>query len=385
MEKWKAYSSILIIPVFGGMASQLLRIVLAFTLRGLGLTVLEITILSSTFMLARGLSAPLIGKFADKGLSRFLIMAVGFLGLSIDSFLYLIIPYPWMIGLRALDGMYGAMAWTTMQAVVHLASPQKFRGRLMSSYFMMGGLGGSVGYILYNYFLGNVYHALITVATFYILAMILLIPLKDIKNKKERRKIVIEHREESKFDVFIYSLNFFYGMFFSLGAEVLWFYLAETMGLGKYNTTFSLFVFSLIAIFGTFLMGHISDKRGYNYTLKLLGILSLISGLALMLNSIVIVLSGTLIFYITGRGFMPVARSFAASKTKSLGTSLGLVNMSSNIGSVIAPLLGGFLYDSLHSYHILFFNMGALIFSVIGVIIFANTYMMTRRESNKVV
>ncbi|ADD09199.1 MFS transporter [Candidatus Aciduliprofundum boonei] len=381
MEKWKIYSSILIIPIFGGMASQLLRVVLAFTLRGLGLTVLEITILSSTFMLARGLSAPLIGNFADKGWSRIFIMILGFLGLAIDSFLYLVIPYPWMIGLRALDGVYGAMAWTTMQAVVHLASPVKFRGRLMSSYFMMGGFGGAVGYILYNYFLGNVYHALITVATFYILAILLLVPLRDIKEKKG----VIEKatkENEVKFGFSLYSLNFFYGMFFSLGAEVLWFYLSETMALGKYNTTFSLFIFSVIAIFGTFLMGHISDKKGYNYALKLLGTLSLISGLAIMSNSLAIVLSGTLIFYITGRGFMPIARSFAASKTQSLGKSLGFVNMSSNMGSVVAPLIGGALYDALHSYHLLFFNMGAMIFFVMGVLIFVNTYIMTMKKNN---
>ncbi len=376
MEKWKVYSSILIIPIFGGMASRLLRIVLAFTLRDLGLTVLEITILSSTFMLARGLSAPFIGKVADKGWSRILIMVLGFLGLGVDSLLYLIIPYPWMIGLRALDGIYGAMAWTTLQAVVHLASPLKFRGRIMSSYFMMGGLGGSIGYILYNYFLGNIYHAIVTVAIFYLLSIFLLIPLRDIKEREER----IIKKTETKFRISLYSLNFFYGMFFSLGAEVLWFYLAETMGLGKYNTTFSLFIFSFIAIFGTFFMGHISDKRGYNYALKLLGILSLISGFALMVNFLAIVLSGTLIFYITGRGFMPIARSFAASKTKRLGTSLGLVNMSSNMGSVISPLIGGALYDSLHSFRFLFFNMGALIFFVMGIIIFVNTYIMIRKK-----
>ena len=125
MRRQGVYVSILVIPIFGGLAAQLLRIVIAFTLRDLGLTVFEITILSSTFMLARGLSAPLIGKLGDRGWSRYIIVTLGFLGLGIDSILYLIIPYPYMIGLRALDGVYGAMAWTTMQAWVHMASPGK--------------------------------------------------------------------------------------------------------------------------------------------------------------------------------------------------------------------------------------------------------------------
>lgn len=378
MEKWKIYSSLLIIPVVGGTASQLLRLVLAFTLRDLGLTVFEITILSSTFMLARGLSAPFIGKLADKGWRRFLIMFLGFLGLALDSFLYLIVPYPWLIGLRALDGIYGAMAWTTMQAVVHLASPVKFRGRIMSSYFMMGGIGGSVGYIFYNYLLGNVYHAIITVVAFYLLSIIFLVPLRKVKNKEIKKKIKLKNEN---MDVSLYTLNFFYGMFLSLGSEVLWFYLAEGMGFGKYTTTFILFIFTLVAIFGTFLMGHISDKKSYLYAIKLLSILSLLSSILIIIDYRAIVLAGTLIFYITGRGFMPVARSFAASKTRSLGTSLGLVNMSSNIGSVIAPLIGGFLYDYLHSYHILFFNMSAIIFLIIGVVIFINTFIMLSKKN----
>ncbi len=374
MSKWKIYGSILIIPIFGGLAARLLRIVLAFTLRDLGLSVLEITILSSTFMLARGLSAPLIGRLADKGVSRIAIILIGFLGLGIDSLLYSIIPYPYMIALRAMDGIYGAMAWTTMQALVHLSSPKEFKGRLMSSYFMMGGLGGSIGYVFYNYLLGNTYHALLTVSVFYLISILFALPLRNVKEerkKEERRKKV-----RGEISLSLYSLNLFYGMFFSLGAEVLWFYMAENMGFGKYNTTLYLSAITFISIFGTFLMGHLADRKNYYYVLWLLAILSLFSGAVLMVNFKPLVLLGALVFYITGRGFLPIARSFTASKTKSLGTSLGLVNMSSNIGAVVAPLVGGAMYDFLHPFRILIFNLGALIFFIMGVCIFINTYIM---------
>ncbi|OYT59402.1 MFS transporter [Euryarchaeota archaeon ex4484_178] len=377
MRKQGVYISIMVIPIFGGLAAQLLRIVIAFTLRDFGLTVFEITILSSTFMLARGLSAPLIGRLGDKGWSRYLIVSLGFLGLGIDSVLYLIVPYPYMIGLRALDGIYGAMAWTTMQAWVHMASPGKYKGRLMSSYFMMGGLGASIGYIFYNILLGNAYYAVLTVATFYIISILFSTPFRGINQGEKKKEI---EQKSSGHNASLYSLSFLYGMFFSLGAEVLWFYLAETMGFGRANTTFFLSIVTFIAIFGTFLMGHISDKRGFRYTLWVLGLLALLSGFFLMLNFQAIVLVATLIFYVAGRGFMPISRSFAASRTKNIGTSLGFVNFSSNIGSVVAPLIGGFLYDLFSPYHIFVFNLGAFLFFVLGISIFVNTYILNRME-----
>jgi len=373
----EVYVSILVIPIFGGLAAQLLRIVIAFTLRDLGLTVLEITLLSSTFMLARGLSAPLLGRLADRGWSRYVIVALGFLGLGIDSFLYLIIPYPYMIGLRALDGIYGAMAWTTMQAWVHMASPQKYRARLMSSYFMMGGLGGSIGYLFYNLLLGNIYYAVTTVATFYLLGILFSLPFRNLKVKEKKEK---EERKVEGNNRYLYTLSFLYGMFFSLGAVVLLFYLAETMGFGREYTTFFLSIVTFIAIFGTFFMGHISDKRGFPFTLWFLGGLALLSGLFLMINNPIIVMIGTLGFYISGRGFLPISRSFAASKTRYIGTSLGFVNLSSNIGSVVSPLLGGFLYDLLSSSRIFIFNLGALLFFILGILIFINTYILNFTE-----
>ncbi len=379
MRRWRIYGSILIIPIFGGLAARLLRIVLAFTLRNMGLSVLEITILSSTFMLTRGLSAPIIGKLADKSISRLVIILIGFVGLGIDSILYLVVPYPYMIALRALDGLYGAMAWTTMQALVHLSSPIKFRGRLMSSYFMMGGLGASIGYIFYNLLLGNEYWAIITVAMFYLISVFFAIPLRDVKDEKVKKEEM--SRMKRDFPSSLYTLNFFYGMFLSLGAEVLWFYLAENMGFGKYNTTLYLSIFTFVAIFGTFFMGHMADKKSYSYTLWLLALLSLISGTLLMLNSKIVVLIATLVFYISGRGFLPVARSFAASKTRTLGTSLGLVNMSSNIGSVLAPLIGGAMYDSLHPYRVFNLNMGAAIFFIMGLLITINTYILLHAKN----
>ena len=374
MRKSGIYLLILIIPVFGGLAARILRVIIAFHLRELGITIFEITILSSTFMLARGVFSPILGHFADKGVSRYFLMVIGFVGLSVDSLIYPHVSYSFMLFLRSLDGIYGALAWPTMQALVHFHSPKNIKSRLMTSYFMMGGFGGSVGYMVSSYLLGNLGYAVLTVAVFYLLGVFLSFPLRNYKIEEKSKKV------RMKVSGYLYSLSLLYGMFFSLGGEVLWFYFAETMHLGRETAVTLLFYLTILALFGTFLIGHISDKKGYSMAMWLLALLAIISSVFLVLNNLSLVLLGTILFYISGRGFLPVSRSFAASHTRGVGTSLGFVNLTSNLGSVVAPLIGGILMDHFENLRWDIFNVVAFIFVILAAGIVLNTYFLHLQE-----
>ncbi len=375
MQRRKLYFSILAIPLLGGVAVRLLRVVVAFFLRDLGATVFEITVLGAVFMLTRGILSPILGKLADRGWNRFIILSTGFLGLAIDSTLYLHASYPVMLLLRALDGMFSAMVWPTMQAYVHFSSPQSIKGRLMSTYYIMGGLGGSIGYLLYSALIGNIRYAIITVSLLYLLGIALSLPFRELSvtGKKEVREAL-----SRRTGIFLYTLSLFYGMFFALGSEVILFYLAEIMGMGRELTTLLLSAASMVALLGTFMVGHITDKFSYRHAIWCLTILSLLAGLFIMINNIFIVMAGTIIFFISGRGFLPISRSFAASSTKNVGTSIGLLNLTSNIGSVISPLIGGALLDFLRYSQIFIFNLSALFFFILSLAIFGNTYLLYR-------
>jgi len=373
----KLYLSIFLIPLLGGMAARLLRVVIAFFLRDLGATVFEISILASVFMLTRGIFSPIVGRIADRGASRILIVLVGFAGLCIDSLLYPHVPYSLMILLRAMDGFYGAMVWPTMQAFVHFSSPKHLRGRLMSSYYIMGGLGGSVGYILYNALLGNVKNAVITVAVFYFLGGVLSLHFKDLKEDE-----IKEVKETKRAGIPLYTLSFLYGMLFALGSEVLLFYLAEIMTLGRELTTLLLSVASMLSLLGTFLVGYVSDRKSFSHAFWLLSIFTLLAGFLIMVDNRVVAIFGTILFFIGGRGFLPISRSFAASTTKNVGTSIGFLNLTSNIGSVISPLIGGALLDYFRYSHVFIFNLSALLFFLLSLAILGNTYLLYYGESH---
>ena len=371
MTSRKIYSAILVIPLFGGIAARLLRVSIAFMLRDSGISIFDISLLSSTFMLTRGIISPLAGKFADRGYRRFYLIIIGLVGLAIDSYLYLVIPYPYMLGLRALDGMYGAMIWPSMQAFVHFSAPREKRTRLMSLYFIMGSTGMAVGYIIYNFLLGNIYMAIYTVITFQISAVLISLLFRNFE--KEKRGV---EKKNEKLPLEIYTLTFLFGMFMGLGSEVILFYLAEVMLLGKYLSTAILFLAGIYALYGSYTMGFLADRLGLEKAIVTVAGFGFVSCVFISLNHLFFVILGAFLFFIGGRGFMPLSRSYGASKTKKVGASLGYINMASNFGAVISPLIGGAIIDFFGKESYFIFNISGVSFLIIGSFLFLNALIL---------
>ncbi len=368
MKRQSLYFAILLLPLLGGVASKLLRVIVAFSLRSVGVSVFDITLLFSSFMLSRALFSPIMGRWADRGFKRHLIIGIGFAGLLIDSQLYLHVSYYGILTLRVLDGIFSAMVWPTMQAIVHFSSPDKLKARIMSMYFIMGSIGMSLGYVIYSYLVGDVFYGLVLIALVYSVEISMVYFVKDVDNsfsdmgKKSRRSTV----KKRNIGIPLLGMTFMFGMYLSLGNEVLLFYLAENMGFGKVDATRLLFFGVMIAMLGSILFGHIADKKGFLRSLLFLGIITPISALLISFDSAYLVVAGVFLFFISGRGFTPISRSFTASFGKDVGTSLGFVNLASNFGSMTGPLLGGYLMDFFGTKKFYFFNMAAITYLIIG-------------------
>ncbi len=382
MDKWKTYLLIAVIPMIGGTASKLMRVIIAFSLRDTGISVFDITILSSSFMLSRAFLSPVMGRWADRGMKRYKLILVGFAGLLIDSQLYLHLPYFGVLGLRVLDGIFSAMVWPTMQAIVHFSSPNKLKARIMSMYFIMGSVGMSLGYILYSYTLGQVLYAVFLVAIMYTLELIMSFALKG---TEPQNKEIKKNTRHGKINIQLFTMAFTFGMYISLGNEVILFYLAEVMELGKADATMILFAGVLISLLGSILFGHLADKKGFKNALLLLGIIAPISAIFIAINNTSFVILGVFLMFIAGRGFTPISRSFTASVGKDIGTSLGFVNLSSNLGSMLGPLIGGVMLDHFENYKYIIFNLSALSFLALGALAFISALAFHASQARSVV
>lgn len=381
MDKWKAYLLIAIIPMIGGTASKLMRIIIAFSLRDTGISVFDITVLSSSFMLSRAFLSPIMGRWADRGMKRYKLILIGFAGLLVDSQLYLYLPYFGVLGLRVLDGIFSAMVWPTMQAIVHFSSPNKLKARIMSMYFIMGSVGMSLGYIIYAYTIGEELYAVFLVAVIYAIELIMSLALK---NTEPQNKEITKKTHHGKINLQLFTMTFIFGMYISLGNEVILFYLAEVMHLGKADATLILFVGVLISLLGSILFGHLADKKGFKDALLLLGVLASISAIFISLNAASFAILGVFLMFIAGRGFTPISRSFTASTGKNIGTSLGLVNLSSNLGSMLGPLIGGAIMDHFGNHKYMMFNLSALSFLALGALAFISALAFNASQARLV-
>jgi len=376
VKKWYVYISILAIPLLGGTAAQLLRVVIAFMLHDAGVDVFSITLLSSSFMLSRAVFSPVIGKVADRGVNRALIVMGGFAGMLVDAYLYTIVPFPWMFILRILDGIYGAMTWPTMQALVHFSAAPTHRAKTMSIYFMMGTVGLSVGYLIYSAISGNMLYAVILIVMIYFTAILFAYPLRNVKEKRE----IHVSGDRGGFHGSFYPLTFLFGMYISLGNEVLLFYLTLIVGFSKVDATLILSLASILALGGSLMLGHIADRHGFIRSLVVLSILTPLSAALIAVNYVYSVIVGIFLFFVVGRGFMPISRSFTAARGKKISTSLGIVNFSSNIGSVIAPLIGGAIIDSFASLSLGMFTAVGIFFLLIALSISTSIVVFTRKS-----
>jgi predicted MFS family arabinose efflux permease len=130
------------------------------------------------------------------------------------------------------------------------------------------------------------------------------------------------------------------------------------------------------------MLGHVADKRGFFTAIVILAVMTPVSAVLLSINTLYSVMTGVFIFFVVGRGFMPISRSFTAARGKSISTSLGIVNFSSNIGSVVAPIAGGAMIDNFASLSYGIFTAVGLFFLSIAVCITLSIVLFLHKSSS---
>lgn len=134
-------------------AFYLIKPALALKLRDeLHATALEVTALTSAFMAARALAAPLAGFAGDRTPGvRGKIARLALFPISVIALAYAFAPEAILaVLLSALHGFFSGILWPTLQVIVGFSAPEKKRGSYLGTYFTIGALGSSTGYALYG-------------------------------------------------------------------------------------------------------------------------------------------------------------------------------------------------------------------------------------------
>lgn len=347
----------LILAFFSGMAFSIVRLALTFKLRtDIGARAIEVTSLTTGFMVARAVFSPIGGTIGDKlPRSRYLISSTLLFPSFVITLLFRFSINPIkIIFLNFLHGVFSGIFWPTIQVIVGYSSPRDKRGVLLGTYFTLAGIGSSIGYSLYGKLSLSNDEFLLLGSLFYLMSAI--VSLKFLrswkktnskyewsKDENEARRRVGEELPEK----FVLLSAFLLGGVMGLSGEYLYLFLREVHELSKEELGYLLTSSSIVGIMSGISSGYVLDRLGVRKSLLFIISLSSMSLLviSLRIGRILLTLS-VLGMSFSSWGSMPITRNVSSFR-RSKGTLVGLSNSLSNLGSASFPLLAGHLYDTL--------------------------------------
>jgi len=339
-----------LLSFLGSFALASYRPILPVYVRILGGGGLLVGLLSSSFMLARALSASLFGRLSDLLDRRVRFIRIGIILFILTASLFLFANhYPLILILVTLQGFISGMVWPQAQTLIAQKTPQNYRSRAFSIYSISGNIGillsnGAVGLGLsilakrgieephsYKYIFASI-------ALLYLITFLTSFNLKESKEEKPR--------EEMKFSLpSLLVVVLCNGVIMGLFRSILLLYIHDRFGFSSRGIAYILFLSQIGGLLPIYMVSHISDIRGLRWGLFITQLpLSVACILIPWLSSPLGVIIAMFFIGMGIRAFIPISRSLV-SVGKGVGTRIGLMNSALNIGAVIGPLLGGLVYD----------------------------------------
>lgn len=328
----------------GSLSYSIVKPGLAYQARyGFNALAVHVSMIAVGFMLARGLAAFIAGVVSDRGVvGRGLMVTIGLAGLAVVMASYSLAGGVYeLITLSLLHGVFSGMTWPSVHALVSSYSPAGSRNYCMGVYFAAAGLGSSVGYLVYG--LTGLDPARLLVlgslvqAAAWPLVAFLGGGLTSSRTQASKTPGVLAKP-------LLVSLS--NGLVVGLSSEILYLTLWEVQGLSPGYLGLVLSIASLSSITLTPLAGRLADKLGEERVILYMMVVAS-SSLAL----IPLRMGWATVFVVTAlltssSSITSLSRSYAGGVSSLVGTSIGLVNAVSNLGSVASPLYAGLVYDS---------------------------------------
>ncbi len=354
----------------------------------LGATAFQIGIMASAFMLMRAFFSPFFGQMSDKIGRKTWIVS----GALIYAILSVMFAYSSSIIeltiIRAMQGVVSAMVWPVAEALLVDSVGIEKRGSALGSYMMatMGGfiLGPAAGGIIIHFSLTygldkiQAYRMPFFVnASLSLIAMIItflfLIDLKPSKDHSTGELSRTEPHQETSlmapeiprnylFMLYILFINaFLNGFSFGLLSSVFIIFVDEYLGFTPTQVGL-LFTFGGLAGFLiNYPAGKLSDKLGRKPLVVSGGYMGrFLTMLLPFLPTFQAILSVMTLRFMAMQVSVPPMRAMQADivHPSERGKQYGRIEMFNNIGAMIGPLIGGFLYDLFHETS---FNIGNLV------------------------
>lgn len=320
--------------------------------------VVEVTLLTTAFMIGRA-SSSLIAGFISDYIRKKECLIFGLYGVGAIIFLYsLCSSWANFALLRIIQGLFAGMSWPIVQLIVGELSPPKIRSRVFALYFSSGDVGIALGFYLYSLMYSENLKLVLTYSSMlYIVSLtplfISLIIAKGLGSVEQVRNASMDKprrviNESSLYGVaLIILITVAAGFTMGTLREFLYIFTYEYHGLSKGFLGEILSYSTIIGLAVSFLLAHITDVFGMKRSLP---IIAFISAIALLLITMkiptpILIISIGMVLAVN-KSIMPLSRSLILNYVKrKKGLAIGFINMVGNVSVATYPVIAGYLYE----------------------------------------
>lgn len=338
----------------------------------LGATGIWIGVIFSAFSFSRSVFIPIVGRLSDKfGRKKFI--TYGLLLFSISSLFYVISETIFQLTMaRVIQGLASAMVVPVSLAVIGDMAPKGEEGKSMGiftmAFFTGMGIGPFMGGIINQYFGMNWVFYSMGIFTF-VPFLFVAIKLREPKRKAGRKGVRLKDilRDKILRGIFVYRFTNAIGR----GGFITFLPIfVKELGLSSSKmgllVSINIFAAALIQYFG----GKLADRFSRKFILVLgMSLANLFLILVPFTKSFILLLVLSLFFGLLSGITFPslMALGVEAGNRVGMGSSMATLNMALSLGMIIAPILSGFIVDTLGIEYVFF--IGGLV-SYLGIFLF---------------
>jgi len=359
---------LLIISAFTGtIAFRLATPAIAFYTRDtLKASMIAVSLVSMSFVLARAFSSILGGLFLEKGKKLVYLGAMAMMGNALAVQLYpLTSSWLQVVGIKLLNGFLNGISWPIAQFVIAVATPKEIRARVTAIYFFFGSIASLLGNYVYAYTIGLGFSGQMWISSaFFVLTGLIMVASYALLYERitPKRKKTPDGERPSlnpKRVLIIASLMAIIVAFTS--GEITYVYVSEALGLSRERTAVLLGWVGFLSALLSYFVSWIADVKSEAKMVKLTALLAGLSPLLASVKTAPTVFLGVFLALFAFQSFRPISRKVLASYHRS-SLAIGGINALQNLSTFVGGMLFGFAYSLGELHGVVTLNLALLVF-----------------------
>lgn len=359
MKRNRNTAILIFIAFTGTMGFGIISPVLPLYVRSMGATGVMVGFVSSVFMLSRALTSLFSENLLKKiKITRGNSIKIFFPFMAILPATYTLIPvYAYILILRFIHGLVNGIVWPSAQYLTIKSSKKGKEARTMSLYYIFGNVGSFLSKLLLPVFIllmsdymhiseNQQYPFLFIIASIF---MTLPVIFSFFLTTKKQIYVTPKPVNKNKIAVSTVILLFaalLGGAILTTSNSILILYLKEHFGSTLKDISLILFVTNIISFPFIYLISHIVDRGNERFILPVIFTLTFIATIILSfawnIGSVIVSLT---LMYVGLKSFRPVLRVLINRDNENFNSLIGYINAIENTGSIIGPIIAGFIYD----------------------------------------